>query len=85
MDSKPAHAADGRSHQAVKHRDVKVDDLTTFYREAGHPDAPVVLLLHGYPCSSYRLVSVPQSPPCARRPLATAGTGLSRIRIQQHT
>jgi pimeloyl-ACP methyl ester carboxylesterase len=37
----------------VKHRSIDVDGVDTFYREAGPPDAPVVLLPHGYPCSSY--------------------------------
>lgn len=33
---------------------VRVDDGTNvFYREAGSSDAPVMLLLHGYPTSSY--------------------------------
>jgi pimeloyl-ACP methyl ester carboxylesterase len=37
----------------VRHRRITVGDVDTFYREAGPPDAPVVLLPHGYPCSSY--------------------------------
>jgi pimeloyl-ACP methyl ester carboxylesterase len=37
----------------VKHRTIKIDSVKTFYREAGPPTAPVVLLPHGYPCSSY--------------------------------
>jgi pimeloyl-ACP methyl ester carboxylesterase len=37
----------------VKHRRVMVGEVDTFYREAGPADAPVVLLPHGYPCSSY--------------------------------
>ena len=37
----------------VHHRRVTVDGIDTFYREAGRADAPVVLLPHGYPCSSY--------------------------------
>ena len=37
----------------VHHRRVTVDGIDTFYREAGPADAPVVLLPHGYPCSSY--------------------------------
>ena len=37
----------------VRHRRVDVDGIDTFYREAGPPDAPLVLLPHGYPCSSY--------------------------------
>jgi pimeloyl-ACP methyl ester carboxylesterase len=30
-----------------------IGNVDTFYREAGPDDAPVVLLPHGYPCSSY--------------------------------
>jgi pimeloyl-ACP methyl ester carboxylesterase len=37
----------------VKHRHIEVDGVGIFYREAGPPDAPVLLLPHGYPCSSY--------------------------------
>lgn len=36
----------------VAHRTVKVNDLDIFYREAGPPDAPAILLLHGFPTSS---------------------------------
>lgn len=34
------------------HKTVKVGDLDIFCREAGPKDAPVVLLLHGFPTSS---------------------------------
>ncbi|MFC7307040.1 alpha/beta fold hydrolase [Streptomyces monticola] len=37
----------------VAHRTLDVDGVRTFYREAGPPDAPVVLLPHGYPSSSF--------------------------------
>ena len=37
----------------VTHHRVTVDGIDTFYREAGPRDAPVVLLPHGYPASSY--------------------------------
>lgn len=37
----------------VRHRRVTIGDVDTFYREAGPEEAPVVLLPHGYPCSSY--------------------------------
>jgi pimeloyl-ACP methyl ester carboxylesterase len=37
----------------VHYRRITVDTIDTFYREAGPADAPVVLLPHGYPCSSY--------------------------------
>jgi pimeloyl-ACP methyl ester carboxylesterase len=33
---------------------VQVDGVTVFYREAGPADAPVVLLLHGFPTSSFQ-------------------------------
>lgn len=35
------------------HRTVTVNGLDVFYREAGPQDAPVILLLHGYPTSSH--------------------------------
>jgi pimeloyl-ACP methyl ester carboxylesterase len=37
----------------VVHRRIRVDGTEVFLREAGEPGAPVVLLPHGYPCSSY--------------------------------
>ena len=37
----------------MAHRRVDVEGVDTFYREAGPPEAPVLLLPHGYPCSSY--------------------------------
>jgi pimeloyl-ACP methyl ester carboxylesterase len=37
----------------VHHRTVSVDGLEVFWREAGPSDAPVLLLLHGYPSSSH--------------------------------
>jgi pimeloyl-ACP methyl ester carboxylesterase len=36
----------------VFYRTVQVDGLSIFYREAGQPDAPTLLLLHGFPSSS---------------------------------
>ncbi|MPY47380.1 alpha/beta fold hydrolase [Streptomyces acidicola] len=38
---------------AVHHRTEAVDGLEVFYREAGNSQAPVVLLLHGFPTSSH--------------------------------
>jgi pimeloyl-ACP methyl ester carboxylesterase len=37
----------------TEHRYLDLDGARIFYREAGKPDSPVVLLPHGYPCSSY--------------------------------
>ena len=35
-------------------RRVEADGVTVFYREAGPADAPVILLLHGFPTSSFQ-------------------------------
>ena len=37
----------------VRHRHLELDGYKVFYREAGPSDAPVVVLPHGYPCSSF--------------------------------
>ncbi len=37
----------------VHHRYVEVDGKRLFYREAGAADAPVIVLLHGFPTSSF--------------------------------
>lgn len=37
----------------VKHRTVNVDGVDVFYREAGDPADPTLLLLHGFPTSSH--------------------------------
>ena len=42
-----------RWRNAVAHRRIRVEGIDVFLREAGEPHAPVVLLPHGYPCSSY--------------------------------
>ena len=36
----------------IRYQTIEVDGLQIFYREAGPPDAPVILLLHGFPSSS---------------------------------
>jgi pimeloyl-ACP methyl ester carboxylesterase len=37
----------------TSHRFVTIDGHRIFYREAGRPDAPALLLLHGFPSSSH--------------------------------
>lgn len=39
--------------QATRYRSVEIDGQKIFYREAGSPEAPAVLLLHGFPASSF--------------------------------
>lgn len=43
-----------RADLAVRHRHMTIDGVGIFYREAGPTDAPVVLLPHGYPSSSFQ-------------------------------
>jgi pimeloyl-ACP methyl ester carboxylesterase len=38
---------------AIHYRTVQIDGLNVFYRESGPQDAPVILLLHGFPASSF--------------------------------
>jgi pimeloyl-ACP methyl ester carboxylesterase len=38
----------------TSHHRIEADGLQVFYREAGPADAPVVLLLHGFPASSFQ-------------------------------
>ncbi|MEZ3498421.1 alpha/beta fold hydrolase [Pantoea sp. KPR_PJ] len=38
----------------VHYRFVDADGVKVFYREAGNPDLPTLLLLHGYPSSSHQ-------------------------------
>jgi pimeloyl-ACP methyl ester carboxylesterase len=46
--------ASGEGHMEQTHyRTVIVDGIEVFYREAGPPSAPAVLLLHGFPASSH--------------------------------
>lgn len=44
---------DQMNKTVVKYRITQAGGLQLFYREAGAADAPVVLLLHGYPTSSF--------------------------------
>ena len=39
-------------NSTVHYKTVRINDLDIFYREAGAKDAPVILLLHGFPTSS---------------------------------
>jgi pimeloyl-ACP methyl ester carboxylesterase len=49
----PASAAPVHASPAVSYNSVKVNGNTVYYREAGPANAPVLLLLHGYPSSSH--------------------------------
>ena len=51
--SSTPHSADKETQlpATITHR-IEADGVNVFYREAGAPDAPVILLLHGFPTSS---------------------------------
>ena len=46
-------AKSSRPSTVVTYNTVKVDGLDIFYREAGEPEKPTILLLHGFPTSSF--------------------------------
>ena len=37
----------------VVYRSIAIEEVEIFYREAGNPDRPTLLLLHGFPTSSH--------------------------------
>jgi pimeloyl-ACP methyl ester carboxylesterase len=43
---------EARALGGVRHKRIRVGELDIFYREAGPPSAPAILLLHGFPTSS---------------------------------
>ena len=47
-----ADAYGGGVSAATHYWTARIDEVSIFYREAGPKDAPVVLLLHGFPSSS---------------------------------
>lgn len=53
MKARSEHPAGSITAAKVAYRTVNIDGLDIFYREAGPKDAPVVLLLHGFPTSSH--------------------------------
>lgn len=40
-------------HYKTRYHKVQIEDTDIFYREAGDPQQPVILLLHGFPSSSH--------------------------------
>lgn len=42
-----------RSVEQVQYKTIKIDGVNIFYREAGDPARPTILLLHGFPTSSF--------------------------------
>ena len=53
MSSKPQPTSSTASVPRTSFHTVEADEVNIFYREAGKPEAPVLLLLHGFPTSSH--------------------------------
>src|SRR5215510_443485 len=47
------HPERSRPMTAIKYRSADVNGFDIFYREAGAPDAPTLLLLHGFPSAGH--------------------------------
>jgi pimeloyl-ACP methyl ester carboxylesterase len=41
-----------KNRYPVRYKSARIDELDIFYRDAGPPNAPGLLLLHGFPTSS---------------------------------
>ena len=52
-ESRTPQQASALSVPATSIQRVKADGVNVFYRTAGDPDSPVVVLLHGFPASSF--------------------------------
>jgi len=50
----PASASNEHKVPQIHRKRIEADGVRVFYREAGDPNAPVVLLLHGFPASSFQ-------------------------------
>lgn len=48
------------THSRVKHKWIDVNNIPVFYREAGHVNRPALILLHGYPSSSFMFKEILQ-------------------------
>jgi hypothetical protein len=46
-------AFDGNAAEPVGYKFATIDGIEIFYREAGDPKKPTILLLHGFPSSSH--------------------------------
>ena len=46
------------NHNGVRYRTTTVDGLEIFYREAGPVDAPLLVLLHGFPAASHQYATL---------------------------
>ena len=69
------------SDTTVRTGTIEVQGLNIFYREAGKPGNPKLVLLHGFPASSHQyrnlIPALAAQVPCHR-------DGLSRLRQQRH-
>jgi hypothetical protein len=52
---------------ATRYHTANIDGLDVFYRAAGDPDNPALLLLHGFPSSTHMFRNLINSPTVIRR------------------
>lgn len=49
-----SHAQTNNEMEKIKYKTLKVNGIKIAYREAGNPNKPTIVLLHGYPSSSHQ-------------------------------
>ena len=66
----------------ITYQYAKVRDLKIFYRVAGKKDLPTIVLLHGFPTSSFMFRNLI---PLLAKTNHVNCAGLSGVRFQQHS
>jgi pimeloyl-ACP methyl ester carboxylesterase len=72
------------SPSAVSIRRVQADGVSIFYREAGNPSAPAILLLHGFPSSSHMFRDLIPRLACHYRVVAPDLPGFGFTDVPEH-
>lgn len=58
LSAKATPSSTNDTTHVVRHRTATIDGLDIFYREAGPVDAPLLVLLHGFPAASHQYTSL---------------------------
>jgi hypothetical protein len=67
----------------VRHGHVEVNGLRLFYREAGPPGAPTLLLLHGFPSASHQFRRLIDALAGEMHVVAPSRPRLPRVRVPE--
>src|SRR3954470_3935224 len=80
-----AEASTGTPSTTPHYETANIDELDIFYRDAGPVDAPVVLLLHGFPTSSHMFRNLIPALADRYRVIAPDYPGFGQSAMPDHT